>query len=135
MAQRLGVVGAEALDVVGLEAGALEGERDPRELERLAVGEDVALGERPGLGSLWRSRAMPWLSSRPPGFRSPASCARVDVDLVVADVLDHPDAGDRVEPLAGDARGSPCTRISTRSPTPAASARCRASCGLRLARA
>src|SRR2546423_1445335 len=37
VAQRLGVVVVEALDVVDLEAGALEGEGDPREVQRIRV--------------------------------------------------------------------------------------------------
>ena len=43
---------------------------------------------------------MPWLSSRPPGLSNLASWLGVDVDLLLADVLDHADAGDRVERLA-----------------------------------
>ena len=50
MAQRLRVVGAQVLDVAGQEAGALEREDDPGEVERVGVGEDVALGEGAGLG-------------------------------------------------------------------------------------
>src|SRR6478735_1318147 len=42
----LGVVVAEALDVVDLEAGALERERHARQMQRVGVGEDVALAER-----------------------------------------------------------------------------------------
>src|SRR3954464_2412505 len=47
LAQRLGVVSAEALGVLDLEAGALQRELDARQRQRIAVGEDVALGERP----------------------------------------------------------------------------------------
>src|SRR3954466_5966784 len=46
VAQRLGVVVAEALDVVDLETCALERERDPRQVQWVRAGEDVALGER-----------------------------------------------------------------------------------------
>ena len=45
---------------------------------------------------------MPWLSSRPPGGSSAARRSRVEVDPLGADVLDHADAGDRVEALAGE---------------------------------
>src|SRR4051794_21514208 len=48
VAQRLGVVVAEALDVVDLETCALERERDPRQVQWVRVGEDVALAERTG---------------------------------------------------------------------------------------
>ena len=51
VAQRLGVVGGEPLDVLGHEPGALERGLHPRQVERLRVGEDVALGERPDVGS------------------------------------------------------------------------------------
>src|SRR4051794_3045065 len=47
--QRFGVVVLEALDVLDLEAGALERELDARERQRVAVREHVALGERPGI--------------------------------------------------------------------------------------
>ena len=50
MAQRLGVVGLEALDVVGRQAGELEGADHAPDVQRRGVGEDVALGERPRLG-------------------------------------------------------------------------------------
>ena len=50
VAQRLRVVGPEALDVWRLEAGALDRELDPRQVQRRRVGEHEALGERPGLG-------------------------------------------------------------------------------------
>ncbi len=50
VAQRLGVVVAEALDVLGPEAGALERLEHARELQRLAVGKDVALREGAGVG-------------------------------------------------------------------------------------
>ena len=43
---------------------------------------------------------MPWLSRRPPGSSRPARVLGVDLDLGGADVLDHADAGDRVEALA-----------------------------------
>ena len=42
---------------------------------------------------------MPWFSSRPPGPSSDGEAARVGVDVRGADVLDHPDRGDRVELL------------------------------------
>ena len=48
--QRRRVVGREVLDVVAGQAGALEREQDPRQLQRRRVGEDVALGELARLG-------------------------------------------------------------------------------------
>ena len=45
VAQRLGVIGVEVLDVQRLEAGPLEGGEHPREVEELAVRKDVAVGE------------------------------------------------------------------------------------------
>ena len=54
----------------------------------------------PASGSPWRSRAMPWLSSRPSGWSRPASVRQYASMLTVADVLDHADRGDRVERLA-----------------------------------
>ena len=50
VAQRLGVVGLEALDVVGRQAGALERADHAPDVQRRGVGEDVALGERARLG-------------------------------------------------------------------------------------
>src|SRR6185312_10870499 len=49
VAQRLGVVLAEVLDVVGLQPRALEREQYARERLRRPVGEDVAGGEVTGL--------------------------------------------------------------------------------------
>ena len=71
MAQRLRVVVAEALDVVGLEARALEREQHARERLRRAVGEDVARGEVARARVLWCRLAMPWLSSCAPGRSAP----------------------------------------------------------------
>ena len=45
---------------------------------------------------------MPWLSRRPPGSQQRGEPLGVEVDPLAADVLDHADAGDRVEPLAGE---------------------------------
>src|SRR5690606_13936486 len=47
VAQGLGVVGAELLDLAGGEARPFERQENAREVERLTVGEDVALGEGP----------------------------------------------------------------------------------------
>src|SRR4051794_19756339 len=46
VAERLRVILAESLDVLGLEPGTLESKDDPRHGQRLAVGEHVALRER-----------------------------------------------------------------------------------------
>ena len=74
---------------------------------------------------------MPWLSSRPPGSSSRARLLRVDVDLARADVLDHADAGDRVEALAARGRGSPSpgSRPGRRRRPPRPAARARSACG------
>ena len=45
VAQGLGVVGAVLGDVAGDEAGPFQRQQDAREVQRFAVGEDVALGE------------------------------------------------------------------------------------------
>ena len=102
VAQRLGVVVAEALDVLGLEAGALERLEHARELQRLAVGEDVAVRERAGVG-VGVAQAGDAVVEQPAARRQQRrELAGVLVDLLVADVLDHADAGDRVELLAGE---------------------------------
>ena len=48
-ARRLRVVGGEPLHVLGHEARALEREQHPRQVERLTVGEHIALREGAGL--------------------------------------------------------------------------------------
>ena len=58
--------------------------------------------KRPASGSVWRRRAMPWFSSRPPGRSAPAR-RRHRVDVRAAHVLHHADAGDGVEALAARA--------------------------------
>ena len=50
MAQRLGVVGGEVLDVVDDEAGPFQRQQVAREVQRRRIGEDVALGEGARLG-------------------------------------------------------------------------------------
>ena len=45
---------------------------------------------------------MPWLSRRPPGCEQPRELACVEVELRLADVLDHADACNRVVGLAAD---------------------------------
>ena len=47
MADRLRVVGGEALDVLDDEPRAFERECHAREVQRLAIGEHIAFGERP----------------------------------------------------------------------------------------
>ena len=60
----------------------------------------------PASGSPWRRRVMPWFSSRPPGRSRRATCRAYRSMSARADVLDHADAGHRVERLAARARGS-----------------------------
>ena len=97
MAQRLGVVVAEVLDVVRLEPGALERELDARQVERRAVGEHVALRERAVLGLAHAQASDPVVQHAPARLHEPRELARVHVDLVRADVLDHADARHGVE--------------------------------------
>jgi hypothetical protein len=99
VAQRLGVVAREALDVVAGSparsnawmmrdtcSGAASGTRSAPRTGRPRVA--------------WRSRAMPWLRSRPPAPAARRSARGVRVDVRAADVLDHADRGDLVERLA-----------------------------------
>src|SRR3954454_515877 len=52
LAQGLGVVALEALDVLDLHAGSSHGERDPRQRQRVPAAQDVALGDWPGSGGV-----------------------------------------------------------------------------------
>ena len=67
---------------------------------------------------------MPWLSSRPPGAQQVGEAAGVEVDPLPADVLDHADAGDRVEAglgqlaVVGDADLDPVGDAGCRGPLP-----------------
>ena len=70
-------------------------------MQRRGVGEDVALRERARLG-VGVAQAGDAVVEQPPArLEQAGEGARVDVDLGRADVLDHADAGDRVEALAG----------------------------------
>ena len=97
------VVPAEALDVVGLERRPLERELDPREGERLAVGEHVSgredVLERVVVRAEHGDPVVEQDAGRLEQLRERLGVA---VDLVLADVLDHADARDRVERLVGD---------------------------------
>src|SRR4051812_35317974 len=99
VAQRLGVVGAELLDMLGDEAGPLEGQDHPGDVGGLAVGEDVALRERPALDAAVLQARDAVVEQPPAGPEHRGELLGVDVDLRLADVLDHPDRGDRVEVL------------------------------------
>src|SRR5829696_2577834 len=102
MAERLGVVGAELLDVPADEPGALQRQHHAGDVRRLAVGEDVALRERAALDvAVLKARdAVVEEAAARPEHR--AELLGVDIDLRLADVLDHPDRRDRVEVLAGE---------------------------------
>ena len=102
VAERLRVVGAEALHVLRLEPGALERELDPRQVQRRGVREHVALRERARLGIAHAQPRDAVVQHPPAGLHESRHLARVDVDLVGAHVLDHPDARHRVERLAGE---------------------------------
>ena len=70
-------------------------------MQRVAVGEHVALGERPGAVVFDVLELGDAMVEQPPARdEQVVELARIDVDLVVADVLDHPDRADRVELLA-----------------------------------
>ena len=99
VAQRLGVVLAEALDRVGLEARVLEGVLHAREVQRRRVGEHVALGEGPGLGVAVAQAGDAVVQQPAAGLEELMQALGVRVDRGGADVLDHPDRGDRVERL------------------------------------
>src|SRR4051794_37880129 len=102
VAQRLGVVVAEALDVVDLETCALERERDPRQVQWVRVGEDVALAERTR-GRIVVAEPCDAVVQYPAAVDDQrAELRRVLVYPLVADVLDHADAGDRIEALTAD---------------------------------
>ena len=103
MAERLGVVLAQALDVQRLDARPLERERHARDVQRRRVREHVALGERPRLGLAVAQAGDAVVEQPAARLQQARELARVEVDLVGADVLDHPDRGDRVVALAGRA--------------------------------
>ncbi len=75
VAERDLVVAVQALHVVGHEPGSLDGELDARQMERCAVGKDVALRERPGLGIAHRACALSRDSAaaRPGAWRVPVA--------------------------------------------------------------
>src|SRR6188472_3831262 len=101
VAQCLGVIVAELLDVAGDEAGPLERQQHAREMQRFGIGEDVALRERSGLGVAVAEASDAVVEQAPTRLEQAGQGAGVDVDLGLANVLDHADAGDRVEALAG----------------------------------
>src|SRR6202035_612023 len=92
------VVLAEALDVTGVEAGALDRELDAGERKGLAVGGHVAGGEqilvRVMVGVQRGDRVV---QERRAGPQEPEQGVRIAVDLVLAHVLGHADARDSVE--------------------------------------
>ena len=90
--------------MIGLEARALERELDARQVQGGGVGKHVALGERPRLGVAVAQAGDAVVEQPPARLQQPCEHARVLVDAVRADVLDHADRGDRVEALAADAR-------------------------------
>jgi len=100
--QRLHIVRPEGLDVLGHEAGPLESQEHAGDRKRVRVGEDVALGERSRLsvGVIEPGDAM--VEEPPAGLEEARQAVGIQIDPLVTDVLDHADAGDRVEPLAGE---------------------------------
>jgi hypothetical protein len=68
-------------------------------VQRRRIGEDVALGEGAGLGVGVAQAGDPVVEQAAAGVEQPGQGLGVDVDVGRADVLDHADAGDRVERL------------------------------------
>ena len=102
VAQGLGVVLRQAFDVAGHQAGALQRLLDPRQRQRHAVGEHEALRERPlVLGVEVHQLGDPVVEQPPAGPQQAVEGLHVEVDPLLPHVLDHPDARDRVEGLAG----------------------------------
>ena len=98
-----GVVLAQRLDVADLEPGALGRVDDRGDVDQLAVGEHVPADEacagRAGSRRTWRSRGSG------AGRRDRAATAASRSTAAIAgraDVLEHADRRDRVEPLAAE---------------------------------
>src|SRR3954447_18940005 len=102
VAQGFRVVVPEALDVAYLEAGSFEGEVDPRQVQRVGGGEDVALAEWTSFGVAVAEPCDAVVQQPSASRQQGAELRGVLVDPFFADVLDHADAGDRVELLAAD---------------------------------
>ncbi len=86
-----------------IEAGPLHGLGDPREGERDAVREHEALRERAlVLGVEVHQLGDPVVEEAPPWTEQAVQRGHVEVDSLLSHVLDHADARDRVELLAGD---------------------------------
>ena len=100
VAQGLGVVGGQPLHVLHRQPGPLEREHDAGEVKRRGVGEHVALGEGAGLGFAVTETGDAVVEHAPARLHQPRQLPGVVVDLHVADVLDHPDAGHGVERLS-----------------------------------
>ena len=132
--QRLRVVVAEALDVVGLEPGALERELDARQVQRRGVGEHVALRERRRpRARRRRRRAIPWLSSASARLHAAARAgARTRRSGSTPTCSTMPMLGDRVEAARRRARGSPARGSRPGRRGPRSATRSRAELGLRL---
>ena len=102
MGQGLGIVGGEAVDVLGREAGTRERRKDPRQVQRRRVREHIALGERSGV-RVAVTQARDHVVQLPrPRLKQTSEPLRVAIDLDATDVLNHADARDRVEALAGE---------------------------------
>ncbi len=102
MAKRLGVVRVEVLDVQRLEPGTLEGEQHAGQVQELAVREHVAVRELSAdVGAAFGRRHVgdAVIEHPPARLEHAGDPSRVLVDLPFANVLDHADAGHRVEPL------------------------------------
>ena len=114
VAQRRRVVLPETLDVLDLEARPFESQLDPRERQGLPVGEDVARGEEVLVGVVLRvERGDRVVEERPSGPKQLEERGCVEVDLVLADVLGHADARDRVK---GTLRQEPVIREADLDP-------------------
>src|SRR3954471_210420 len=91
VAQGFRVVVPEALDVAYLEAGSFEGEVDPRQVQRVGVGEDVALAEWTSFGVAVAEPCDAVVQQPSASRQQGAELRGVLVDPFFADVLDHAD--------------------------------------------
>src|SRR5262249_42509995 len=89
------------LHVSADEPGPLQREDDAGDVERLAVGEDVALREGPTLDAAVPQPRDAVVEQSAAGPEHRGELLAVAIDLRLADVLDHADRGRRAERLTG----------------------------------
>ena len=96
MAQRLGVIRGQALDVLGHDPSSLQREDHARDVQWRGVREHVALGEGPRLRLAMAQAGDAVVEQLAAGLQQRGELGGVHVDLVGAHVLDHADRSDRV---------------------------------------